>query len=96
MQRKLWSLAAALAAAAALLFSGEAMAKEATTTLNVSGWHCGGCSAATEASLKKVSGVTSATAELSSGTVKVTYDDSKASLADLEKAVEKAGYKLVR
>ncbi|MGC4117357.1 MAG: heavy-metal-associated domain-containing protein [Myxococcales bacterium] len=40
------------------------MAKEATATLSVSGWHCGGCSAATEASLKKVGGVTSAKAEL--------------------------------
>ncbi|HEY3448810.1 MAG TPA: heavy-metal-associated domain-containing protein [Myxococcales bacterium] len=91
MRRHLW----ALAAAAALLISGEAMAKETTATLNVSGWHCGGCSAATEASLKKVGGVTGAKAELSSGTVKVTFDDSKATVADLEKAVEKAGYKVV-
>lgn len=70
------------------------MAKEATTTLSVSGWHCGGCSAATEASLKKVGGVSSAKADLGSGTVKVTFDDSKATVADLEKAVEKAGYKV--
>ena len=72
------------------------MAREATTTLNVSGWHCGGCSAATEASLRKVSGVKSAKAELGSGTVQVTYDESLAGLADLEKAVQKAGYQVVR
>ena len=71
------------------------MAKETTTTLQVSGWHCGGCTAATEASVKKVSGVSAAKAELKAGTLQVTYDDSKATPVDLEKAVEKVGYKVV-
>ena len=85
-----WVLAAAIA-----LFSGEAMAAEASKTLDVSGWHCGGCSAATEAAIKKVGGVKDAKADFDKGTVAVTFDDSKANVADLEKAVEKAGYKVV-
>jgi len=84
-----WVVVAAIA-----LFSGEAMAKETTAKLQVSGWHCGGCSASTEGALKKVGGVKTAKANFESGTVEVTYDDAKASLADLEKAVEKAGYKV--
>ena len=71
------------------------MAKDVTATLNVSGWHCGGCSAATEAVLKKVAGVKSARSALEQGTVEVTFDGSKATLADLERAVEKAGYQVV-
>lgn len=82
--------------AAVTAISGSAMASESTATLSVTGWHCGGCSAATEASLKKVGGVKSAKAELSQGTVQVTFDDSMVSLVDLEKAVEKAGYRVVR
>jgi len=85
----------ALLAAGALFLSGEAMAKEVTTSISVSGWHCGGCTAATEASLKKVEGVTAAKANLEAGKVEVTFDDAKAKVADLEKAVEKAGYKVV-
>ncbi|MBI5549007.1 MAG: heavy-metal-associated domain-containing protein [Deltaproteobacteria bacterium] len=89
-------VAGLVVAATLALFSGEAMAKEVSTRLQVSGWHCGGCSAATEAALRKVGGVKAAKAELSQGTVSITYDDSVASLADLEKAVEKAGYQVVR
>jgi copper chaperone CopZ len=72
------------------------MAMESTTTLKVSGWHCNGCSGATEASVKKVNGVKSAKATLEKGTLEVTWDEAKASVADLEKAVEKAGYKVSR
>ena len=70
------------------------MAKDVTTTLQVSGWHCGNCSAATEGALKKVPGVKSARSDLAAGTVEVTYDDAQARLADLEKAVERVGYKV--
>ncbi len=72
------------------------MAKEATTLLQVSGWHCAGCSAATEGALTRINGVKSAKADLARGVVEITYDDAKATLGDLEKAVEKAGYHVVR
>jgi len=64
--------------ASALSFG--ALAAEKTDTIKVSGWHCGGCAARTEAALKDVKGVT------------VTYDDAKVKRADLEKAIADSGF----
>ena len=72
--------------------SGAALAAEKTETLKVSGWHCAGCSAKTEAALKDVKGVTVATADKNKKQVTVTYDDSKAKHADLEKAIADSGF----
>lgn len=82
------------ALAAAVLFSNVAAAKEATTTLKVSGWHCGGCGAKTEAALKKVKGVTVARADRENNTVTVTYDDAQAKPADIESAIAALHYKV--
>ncbi|HEX9573205.1 MAG TPA: heavy-metal-associated domain-containing protein [Myxococcales bacterium] len=72
--------------------SGAALAAEKTETLKVSGWHCGGCSAKTEAALKDVKGVSAAVADKNKNEVKVTYDDAKAKRADLEKAIADSGF----
>lgn len=74
------------------LAGSAAFAAEKTETLKVSGWHCGGCAARTEAALKDVKGVTSAKADKNAKEVTVTYDDSKAKPADIEKAIADAGY----
>ena len=58
----------------------------------MSGWHCAGCSAKTEAALKDVKGVTSAAADKNKKQVTVTYDDSKTMRADLEKAIADSGF----
>ena len=78
--------------AGAMMLAGSAMAKEATTTLKVSGWHCGGCAARTESALKGLDGVTSASADKTKKEVTVTYDDAKVKVADLEKAITDSGY----
>jgi copper chaperone CopZ len=67
---------------------------EKKVTLKVSGWGCEGCSAATEDSLKKVKGVRSVSTNLDKGTADVVFDDSVASVRDLEKAVATAGYQV--
>ena len=72
--------------------SGAALAAEKTETLKVSGWHCAGCSAKTEAALKEVKGVSTASADKSKKQVTVTYDDSKAKRADLEQAIADSGF----
>jgi Cu+-exporting ATPase len=77
---------------AAALFSTAALAAEKTETFKVSGWHCGGCAARTEAALKEVKGVTTAEADKNAKTVKVTFDDAKVKAVDLEKAIAAAGY----
>jgi len=72
--------------------SGAALAADKTETLKVSGWHCAGCSAKTEAALKDVKGVSTAVADKNKKEVKVTYDDAKAKRADLEKAIADSGF----
>lgn len=81
---------------AALLLGGSAFAKEATTTLKVSGWHCAACSAKTEAALKKLDGVTKVSANATAKTATVTYDDSKVQVAALEKAVADEGFTVAK
>jgi copper chaperone CopZ len=78
--------------ASALSFG--AFAAEKTDTIKVSGWHCGGCAARTEAALKDVKGVTSVSSDKNKRVVKVTYDDSKVKRADLEKAIADSGFSM--
>jgi len=75
----------------ALLLSSAALAAEKTETIKVSGWHCGGCAARTEAALKDVKGVTTVASDKTKHVVKVTYDDSKFKRIDLEKSIASSG-----
>ena len=77
----------------AILFSSTAALAEAKTdTIKVSGWHCENCPKKTEAKLKSVKGVKSATTNKEKGEVVVAYDDAQAKHADLEKAVADSGF----
>jgi copper chaperone CopZ len=62
--------------------------------LKVLGMACGGCKAAVEKALQNLNGVSSAKVDLASKTAYVEYDSGKLAPADLEKAIEKAGYKI--
>jgi len=72
--------------------AGAALAAEKTESLGVSGWHCGGCAAKTESALREVKGVRTASADKTKKQVTVTYDDTQAKRADLEKAIAEAGF----
>jgi len=76
--------------ASALSFG--ALAAEKTETIKVSGWHCGGCAARTEAVLKDVKGVTAVASDKIKKEVRVTYDDAKVKRQDLEKAIADSGF----
>ena len=76
----------------ASLLSVGAFAAEKTETIKVSGWHCGGCAARTEAALKEVKGVTSVASDKNKKEVKVTYDDAKVKRQDLDKAIADSGF----
>ena len=78
--------------AAVLGLSTVAVAAEKNETIKVSGWKCDKCPGKTEAKVKSVSGVTAAHADRSKGELHVTYDDSKAKRADIDKAVADSGF----
>ncbi|HEX9906682.1 MAG TPA: mercury resistance system periplasmic binding protein MerP [Propylenella sp.] len=85
-------LSRSLLVAAALAFGAPAMAAEQTVTLNVPGMFCDACPAIVKGSLAKVAGVTRVEASFERKTAVVTFDDAKASVADLIKATTNAGY----
>jgi len=62
----------------------------------VNGMNCAACSAAVERTLSKKEGVESATVSLASEEASIVYDESKVSLENLQEAVKKAGYKLLK
>lgn len=64
--------------------------------LRVEGMSCGHCKNAVEKSLQGVSGVQDAVVDLAAKTATISYEEGKASLNDLEKAVADAGYEVVK
>lgn len=86
----------AIVFAIALGFSAAALAASKTETIKVSGWKCEKCPVKTEAKLKAVNGVESASADREKGLVVVKYDDSKTKHADLEKAVADSGFSVAK
>ena len=86
----------AIVFAIALGFSTAALAAAKTETIKVSGWKCDKCPGKTEAKLKAVPGVQSASADREKGHVTVKYDDSKTKHADLEKAVADSGFSVAK
>ena len=82
--------------AIAFASSSAALANTKTDTIKVSGWKCDKCPSKTEAKLKQVDGVESASADREKGQVVVKYDDSKAKRVDLEKAVADSGFAVAK
>jgi mercuric transport protein len=75
-----------------LLAPAVAMAKDAKTTIEVSGWHCGACSKKTEAALKKVKGVQKVESDTDGNKVTVAYDDTKTNEKALKDAIKSSGF----
>ncbi len=65
-----------------------------TTTLKIEGMSCQHCVMRVRKAVDQLPGVSQA--DVSIGTARVTYDASKIKPADLEQAIEKAGYKVIR
>jgi len=65
-----------------------------TTNLKIEGMHCEGCIEDVSRELRKISGITGVSIDnWENGNTKLTAED-RVSLADIEKAVEKAGYRV--
>jgi len=61
-------------------------------TLNVQGMTCQGCVGSVTRVLKATPGVASVNVQLDPGRAEVGYDPARASVADLKRAIEEAGY----
>ena len=64
-----------------------------TVELKVEGMDCEGCVKSVTRMLSGVAGVQNVDVSLEEGRARVTYDPAKAKLADMKRAVERAGYK---
>jgi len=64
------------------------------TELKIGGMHCATCAATIEKSLSHLGGVTGARVSFANETATVEYDSAKVKIADLEKAVADAGYRV--
>lgn len=76
-----------------LALASPAWSKEAKTEFKVSGMTCEACGKGVEAQLAKLPGVKSATVSFKEGTATVVYDDTKVTLDELKKTIEKSGFK---
>ena len=65
-----------------------------TSTLKIDGMSCQHCVMRVRKAVDELPGVSQA--EVSIGSARVTYDESKIKVADLERAIEKAGYKVAK
>ena len=63
-------------------------------TLNVSGMSCAGCEEKIRLALEDVPGVASTTASHETGDVRVELDVDQASVDDVRRAIEQAGYEV--
>jgi mercuric ion binding protein len=69
-----------------------ALAKQQTVKLNVPTMDCATCPITIKASLVKVPGVSKVQVSYARREAVIVYDDAKATVADLKKATEDAGY----
>ena len=79
---------------AALLFAGAASAAEHVSTLKIGGWHSKGDALKTQLAVQGVKGVKSANPDVPKKTLVVTFEETQATQAQVEKAVADAGYEV--
>jgi len=65
-----------------------------TSTLKIEGMSCQHCVMRVRKAVDELPGVSQA--DVTIGTARVTYDESKIKPTDVEQAIEKAGYKVTR
>jgi copper chaperone len=64
----------------------------ATAEITIEGMSCSGCVSSVSRSLKAVPGVQAVDVSLADASAKVTYDAALTGVADLKRAVERAGF----
>jgi copper chaperone CopZ len=79
-------------AAFAFVFATPLRAAEQKATIKVYGMTCQMCANGVAGSLKQLKGVKSADVSVKDGQAVVTYDDQQATVAQIEKQIEKSGF----
>ena len=64
------------------------------TTIDIGGMDCDMCVKSVEKGVNELTGITSVAVSLNDSNAIVKYDASKVQLAEIEKAIEKRGYKV--
>jgi copper chaperone len=67
-----------------------------TVTLHISGMACGGCANTVRQALLAVDGVSAADVSHAEAKADITYDAARVTVAQLQQAVEAAGYTVTR
>ena len=80
----------------ALLAAPLARGASQTVTIKVAGWHSKGDGYKTEAAVRAVKGVTSASADTKALTLVVSYEDTQATRQQVEQAIASAGYSVAK
>lgn len=63
--------------------------------LKVKGMHCAACASIIEKTLKKIAGVENVEVNYGNETTKISFDETKTSIAELSKKIERIGYSLI-
>lgn len=66
-----------------------------TEVIKVQGMSCGHCKKAVESAVSSLPGVSDVEVDLSAGSAKVTYDESKVKPAAIRESIQEAGYEAV-
>jgi Cu+-exporting ATPase len=69
------------------------MVMSASKTLKIEGMTCAACAKAVERVSKKLDGVEEANVNLATEKLNISFDEAKVSIPDIQKVIEKAGYK---
>jgi len=67
----------------------------AKKTFKIEGMTCAACAKAVERATKKLDGVTESNVNLATEKLDISFDDTKVTMVDIQKAVEKTGYKAI-
>lgn len=67
----------------------------ATKSLKIEGMTCASCAKTVERATKKLQGVTESNVNFATEKLNINFDEAKISVADIQTAVEKAGYKAI-
>ncbi len=75
------------------LAGGAAMAKEATAEMKVPAMDCAACTVVIKKALTQTKGVKNVNLSVEKRTATVVYEDTQVSQAEIQKTIEKAGFK---